>query len=216
MRCQYWNFSGFSLNYRLQSPVFYRALQQGYSGPQFSSSFLNSLQLIFTQSSLNLHLIFIIASLFDGLNNLSNLDYDDSAYEALCPYLDDAQDSSEDEGYPSDQEEEDPNSGPDLDDPEPPGYETSTTTATSTPFLPYAPKPICPPVTATTSSLTIQAIEALILNDPVVPKKSRFYSIGARVSALALLDCGTTWETIFKQTSMTKSGIRRLRVKAIE
>ena len=100
-----------------------------------------------------------------------------------------------------------------MDDPEPPEYEATPSTS----LLLYTPIPIRPLVIATSSSLTIQAMEALILNDLVVlKKKSRFYSIGARVSVLTLLDCGTSWETIFKQTSMLESGVRKLQAKTIE
>jgi hypothetical protein len=165
-----------------------------------------------------------MASLFDDLDDLSELDYNDPDLEALRMYVDNAWSSSKEGDYLDNSDEEDPYGGPDIEDPEPPGHTappsvtssvTSSTTSSTTSLPLYQPAPIRPPITASMSALTIQAIEAAILKDPV-PIKKRGHTIGARVFALALLDCGSSYALIFKQTGMTESGVRKLKVKAVE
>ena len=161
-----------------------------------------------------------MASLFN-LSDTESLNYEDSELGDLRLFFrqgENAQDSSDNDYYSDNSDEEDP-FGPDLEDLEPPPSgitipPSPTSSSTSLPL--YQPALIRPPITAALSALTIQAMEALLLIDPIAPYKSRFHSIGARISALALLDVGTSQETIENQTQITQSGVKKLKRKAID
>jgi hypothetical protein len=104
-----------------------------------------------------------MAGLFNNLSDIDSAEVDfDSDLDGL---LDDFDDSSSEDFYSENGDEEDP-LGPDLEAPESPTSSptTSPTTspASSSISLPiHHPKPIRPPISLTSTTLTLQAFEAL-------------------------------------------------------
>jgi transposase len=168
--------------------------------------------------------------LFNNLDDVSEVGSDKEFYDSELfdrfQFEAPSDIDSDEESYYSNSDEEDPD-GPDYNDPA--MLETDTesvtgsraspapSTTSSTTSLPlHQPAPIRPPITATSSKLTIEAFEAMVINDPPPKKKSQYNSIGARISALKLWDCGFTFEGITKQTGVSESGVKKLRKKATD
>jgi hypothetical protein len=143
----------------------------------------------------------------DGLfDNLSDIDSAEVDFDSdLDGFLGDFDDSSSEDFYSENGDEEDP-LGPGSDAPESPASSPTPSPASSSISLPiHYPKPIRPPISLTSTILTLQAFEALTSTESPAstqPKGRKQNSIGARISALALFDSGATYEVILKQTGV--------------